>query len=89
MLEDFTQRVLDFAHFIVDNNSTIRTCAHHFGIAKSTVHFDLKYRLNTINPTLYQEVKKVLINNFNEKHIRGGESTRQKYLHKNECGTTI
>lgn len=69
-----------FAIFIIDNNSTIRKCALHFGISKSTVHNDLLKKLYYTNKFLYYRVYKILNKNFAEKHIRGGESTRQKYL---------
>ena len=78
---ELNDRVIDFANYIIENNCTIRSCARHFNVAKSTVHFDLKYRLNKISKSLYNQVKEILVKNFNEKHIRGGESTRQKYLH--------
>lgn len=52
-----------------------------FGISKSTVHKDCVERLKVINPALAIEVRKVLDVNKQERHIRGGIATREKYLH--------
>ena len=68
------------AYHIVENNSTIRATAQHFNKPKSTIHHDLSVKLRHINPSLHREVKKLLKNNFENKHIHGGESTRIKYL---------
>jgi len=51
------------------------------GISKSTVHKDCVERLKVINPALAIEVRKVLDVNKQERHIRGGIATREKYLH--------
>ena len=42
---------------------------------------DVTDRLKTINPWLYREVGRVLEQNKQERHMRGGEATRQKYMH--------
>jgi putative DeoR family transcriptional regulator (stage III sporulation protein D) len=68
-----------FAQYILDNNSTIRKTAKYFNISKSTVHNDVSKKLRIYNYPLYKKVKKILIINFNEKHIRGGNSTKLKY----------
>ena len=74
------KRVIDFANYIISNKSTIRQTALYFGYSKSTVHNDIQKKLKKINLSLYQNVRKILKNNFEQKHIRGGESTKQKYL---------
>ena len=38
-------------------------------------------RLKGANPSLYAAVREVLEKNKSERHIRGGEATREKYLH--------
>ncbi len=45
-----------------------------------SVHKDVTERLKHINYTLYSHVKAVLDNNKEERHIRGGNATREKYL---------
>lgn len=42
-------------------------------------HKDITYRLEKQNHTLYDEVQKVLRVNKEERHLRGGAATRQKY----------
>lgn len=79
MYDDVYLRTVDLAWYIIDNNSTIRATAKYFGMAKSTVHYDLKYRLKTIDENLYTQVKQILQTNFNQKHIRGGLATKHKY----------
>ncbi|MBC3535110.1 sporulation protein [Blautia massiliensis] len=47
----------------------------------TTKHKDCVERLKVINPALAIEVRKVLDVNKQERHIRGGIATREKYLH--------
>ena len=75
------ERTVEIAHYIIENKVTVRAAAKKFGISKSTVHKDVTERLKKINPALAQETKKVLEENKAERHIRGGEATRQKYRH--------
>lgn len=75
------ERTIEIAHYIIDNKVTVRAAAKKFGISKSTVHKDVTERLKRINPALAKETKKVLDENKAERHIRGGEATRQKYKH--------
>lgn len=70
----------NFAIYIIDNNSTIRKCAEVFGISKSTVHNDLSKKLKITNKFLYYRVYRVLENNLRERHVRGGDATRKKYM---------
>ncbi len=66
--------------YVIETGATVRMAAAYFGISKSTVHKDLTYKLKYINPALYQNVKTVLNTNKSERHLRGGEATRKKYL---------
>ena len=68
------------AEYVIDTKSTVRGTAKHFGISKSTVHKDLSQKLKYLNPRLYEDVKEILELNKSERHLRGGEATRQKYL---------
>ncbi len=70
------------AEYLIENKATVRSAAQHFNISKSTVHKDLTMHLPVINPILYQMAKKVLEINKSERHLRGGEATRIKYLQK-------
>lgn len=68
------------AAYMVENGVTVRAAASKFSISKSTVHKDITKNLKSVNPTLYAEVQKVLQKNKEERHLRGGEATRRKYL---------
>lgn len=76
------ERVEILADYVIETGATVRSCAAHFGISKSTVHKDLTEKLKYINKTMYNEVKKVLEINKSERHIRGGEATKKKYMRK-------
>ena len=73
------ERTLNEARFLVSTKKTIRHTAKIFGVSKSTVHIDLSKRLKILNQQLYESVKEILNFNFEEKHIRGGISTKNKY----------
>ena len=74
------ERCEALALYMIDNNSTVRSTAAYFGISKSTVHKDLTSVLPKVNRALYLRVKDVLESNKAERHFRGGEATRKKYL---------
>ena len=74
------ERCVIMGTYLIENNSTVRSVASKFGISKSTVHKDITENLKEINPILYEQVQEVLKKNKNERHIRGGEATRIKYL---------
>ncbi|MBP1563312.1 MAG: sporulation transcriptional regulator SpoIIID [Oscillospiraceae bacterium] len=73
------ERCVILGNYIVQNNATVRSTAKQFGISKSTVHQDITTKLEKANKRLYDEVKTVLDKNKQERHIRGGEATKQKY----------
>lgn len=79
-MKNYYLRTLNLAHYILDNKSTIRKTAKQFNMAKSTVHHDLIKRLPYIDMDLFLKVKKLLNLNFDQKHLRGGEATKQRYL---------
>jgi putative DeoR family transcriptional regulator (stage III sporulation protein D) len=35
------ERAMEIARYIIDNNTTVRQAAKHFGISKSTVHIEV------------------------------------------------
>ena len=76
------ERAIEIARYIIDNHTTVRQAAKHFGISKSTVHKDCTERLVQVNPSLAAEVRKVLDVNKSERHISGGLATKEKYLHQ-------
>ena len=74
------ERCIILGTYLVENNLTVRAVAQKFGISKSAVHKDVTQTLKRTNIKLYEEVKNVLEKNKQERHIRGGEATRQKYI---------
>ena len=66
--------------YIIESKATVRSAAKKFGISKSTVHKDVSQRLKSVNPSLYKEVREILDTNKNQRHIRGGIATKNKYL---------
>ena len=80
MTDNMDDRARQLAVYIIETGATVRAAAKHFGISKSTVHKDLTWRLKMQNPTLYQQVQSVLRINKEERHKRGGNATRLKYL---------
>jgi putative DeoR family transcriptional regulator, stage III sporulation protein D len=77
------ERALSLAHYMIDHRATVRAAAKEFGVSKSTVHKDVAERLYFINKTLAKEIRKILQINKSERHIRGGQATKKKYLQKN------
>lgn len=76
------ERAVEIAKYIIDHNATVRQTAKEFGISKSTVHKDVTERLIQVNPALAKQARQVLDVNKQERHIRGGMATREKYLHR-------
>lgn len=82
MKESIEQRTCEIAVYIIENKATVRSCARHFGISKSTVHKDLCERLPSINKQLYDQARQVMDVNKSERHIRGGMATKIKFSKK-------
>lgn len=84
MSEQYEERCERLAEYMIEHHATVRSAAAHFGISKSTVHKDLTTALKGRNRGLYLAVKELLETNKAERHFRGGEATRLKYLQKRE-----
>ena len=82
MKDYIEERAVEIAYYIIEHKATVRQTAKEFGVSKSTIYKDCTDRLEQINPTLAQSVRKVLDVNKQERHIRGGLATREKYLHQ-------
>lgn len=82
MKDYIEERAMEIAAYIIDKKATVRQTAKKFGVSKSTVHKDVTDRLQQINPTLAQEARKILDVNKQERHIRGGMATKEKYMHQ-------
>lgn len=79
MKDSIKHRALCEAEYIVAAKSTVRDTATAFDVSKSTVHKDVSERLRYIDYALYLRVKAVLDLNLSERHLRGGNATKNKY----------
>ena len=78
-IEGNKERCIILANYMIENRATVRSVAAKFGISKSTVHKDLTQILKATNKPLYAEVQEILQLNKKERHLRGGEATKNKY----------
>ena len=84
MKESIVKRPLEEAEHILCTGATVRETATAFDVSKSTVHKDVSERLKYVNADLWREVKKILDFNLAERHIRGGNATKNKYLRRRD-----
>ncbi len=87
MREYIMERAKKCGEYIVKTGCTVRACAAHFQISKSTVHKDVTERLCCVDYALYKSVQKVLGINLSERHLRGGIATKIKYESQKERGS--
>ena len=82
MKSEVQRRVVAAAKHILKTEATVRACAAKFGVSKTTIHKDMRQRLPEVNPAMARKVDAVLQKNRDERHIRGGQATREKYLRR-------
>lgn len=82
MNKKIMERVINESNYILKTGDTIRDIAKVFKVSKSTVHKDLNELLLKIDMNTHEKVGKILKYHLDVRHIRGGESTRQKFLEK-------
>ncbi len=78
--DNYKQRCELLAAYLVEKGATVRETAIHFNISKSTVHKDIRERLKHVNYKLYQSAVIVLEKNKQERHLRGGLATKEKFM---------
>lgn len=83
----FDERAVILGKYIASSADTVRGAAKKYGMAKSTVHKVLTTRLPHVDAALWEKVKRVLETNLAERHLRGGEATKRKYLGRREKRT--
>ena len=88
-MDTIKERVLTLGTYIRDTHATVRETAGRFGISKSTVHKDMTQKLPHYDPAMFAAVRNVLEENKAERHLRGGEATKQKYLRKKNGANSI
>lgn len=93
--DDFENQIIAEAEYTVAHKSTVRQTALEFGRCKSAIHRDLTVTLPEIAKAhpkykkLHKNALKVLKTNKDERHIRGGESTKRRAeLCRNEKNST-
>lgn len=82
MKREVQNRVTEAAEHILKTGATVRACAEAFGVSKTTIHKDMRERLPELSETMARQVDAVLRKNREERHIRGGQATREKYLRR-------
>ena len=70
----------EFASMILDQGMTIRQVADKVHMSKSSVHKYLKTYIDSASTK--KKLDKALKNNFNEKHLRGGNATKKLFDEK-------
>ena len=80
MSDPILNRVIMEANYMIDSEDTIREIAKVFNVYKITVHKDINERLKDLNINLYKNVKNILDYHTLIRHIRGGESTKKRYI---------
>ena len=78
-MKDILERTKRVAQYMASTGSTVRQISKVFGISKSTVHYDISHRLPKIDTNLYNKVRQILDENFEQKNIKGGIATKNKY----------
>ena len=73
---------MEVANYVINTKNTIRETAIHFNVSKSTIHKDIQERLYQIDTVKYNDVKKIMKEHIQTRHLKGGESTRQLFLRK-------
>ena len=84
MYESIRERVISVGNYMLKSRLTIREIASIYGVSKSTIHKDLSERLKYIDNILYKEVSLIIDDHIKTRHIRGGKSTKEKYLRLKE-----
>ena len=73
----------EFASMILDQGMTMRQVADKVHMSKSSVHKYLKTYIDSASTK--KKLDKALKNNFNEKHLRGGEATKKMYAERRKA----
>lgn len=79
MKDYIVERVFEIANYVVEKECTIREAAKVFCVSKSTAHKDLNERLPLLDFALFEKVSAILKENWNERYLRGGIATKQKF----------
>ena len=84
MKSSIISRARKLGEHMAGTGDTVRGAGEKFGVSKSTVHKDVTERLRDIDAELYTRVKDILELNLSERHLRGGNATKEKYRHERD-----
>ena len=81
----YSDVLLATARCFVENKSTVRKVAKELKVSKSTVHKRLKEFVNRPHSNVEERkladaVQQLILKNTQERHIRGGNKTRERFL---------
>ena len=77
--EILTRSIIE-GKYMLENNSTVRATAKFFNKSKTCIHVDLWKYLVEADYDLYLKVQDLLSFNKSQRHLRGGEATRQHFV---------
>ena len=80
MKDYIEERAITLSEYIVEKKTTVRDTARIFNISKSTVHKDVSERIWQIDEKLAKKVQEGLSYNKADRHLRGGNATKNKYI---------
>ena len=73
------ERPIELARYLLETKGTVRSVARKFCLSKSTAHKDLTTSLRSLDRSLFEEVRALLEENKRQRHLRGGQATKEKY----------
>lgn len=65
---------------IIINGGTIRSASKKLEVPKSNIHYYIHHILHYEDPVIYNRTCRALKKNDTEKHKRGGEATKRRWL---------
>ena len=80
MTDTIDERARELGLYVLETGATVRAAAERFGVSKSTVHKDLTERLEQADRPLWLQIRAILDKNKAERHLRGGEATRKRWM---------
>lgn len=81
---NYDEELIAKGKYILKTKNTIRGTAQFFKQPKSNIYIQLTKKLPEVDLELAREVSQLLMKNKQERHIRGGKATKQKYLCKKQ-----
>ena len=78
-MKKYDDIIIAEAHYLLDNNATVRQASKHFGRCKSTIHYDMRKVLPYVNQALAIEVAHLLETNLAQRSYRAGAALAKKY----------